>query len=119
MSEEHEDDISLSDIEQETKYKGELHYELILGRQINRIAIFREVNIKQYASAIDTLIIMLPKDLRRTAKQKREKLDLKIVDYNGINDEKQGKYDELWETVNVSLDDRGLFFKTASFKRGA
>ena len=120
MTEENENDdnITLGEIEKATQFKGELNYELILSKQINRIAIYREVNIKQYASSIDTLIIMLAKDLRREAKKERDRLGLILGDYDNMNKDRQRKYDDLWIYVNDLLEDNKLIFKKASFARG-
>lgn len=118
MGEEDNDTFSVRDMEQAMIYKDSLNYQLILGKQIDRIARFRDMNLKQYASSIDTLIIMLSKDMRGQAINKRNTLGLKAGDYDGMNIIKQSKYDELWITVNNILENNSLIFKTRSYEHG-
>jgi hypothetical protein len=115
---EDDDDVSLSDFEHATRFKSELNYELILGKQINRCAMYRDVNIKQYASSIDTLINMLPDELRTNARKKREKLGLTKANYDGMTSEKLILWDDLWIFINKDLEDHNLIFRTSSFERG-
>lgn len=77
MTDETDDDLTIIDVEKATQYKDKLNYQIILGKQINRIAIYRDINIKQYASSIDTFITMLdPDEISPVVKKKREQLGL-------------------------------------------
>jgi|WetSurMetagenome_2_1015567.scaffolds.fasta_scaffold154193_2 hypothetical protein len=119
MTEEIDDDLTIADVEKATQFKDSLNYQIIIGKQINRIAIYRDVNIKQYASAIDTLIIMLdPDEIYPMVKAKREKLNLDPCNYDGMNIEKQKKYDDLWVFIHKQLKDHGLIFRTSNYDRG-
>jgi len=118
MTEEEDDDLKLSDFEHSTRFKSELNYELILGKQINRCAMYRDVNIKQYASSIDTLINMLPTELRNNARKKRDKLGLAKANYDGMTSDKLQLWDELSTFINQDLEDHNLIFRTSSFERG-
>jgi hypothetical protein len=113
-----DDDITPQDFEHASKFKSELNYELILGKQINRVALFRDINIKQYASSIDTLIIMLPEELRNNARKMQTKLGIEPSNYDGMNSEKLKKWDELWTFINLDLEDHNLIFKTSTFEVG-
>jgi hypothetical protein len=120
MTEEIDNDLTIEDVEKSTQFKDSLNYQIILGKQINRIAIYRDVNIKQYASAIDTLIIMLdPDEIYPAVKKKRETLNLEPCNYDGMNIEKQKKYDELWVFIHKQLKMHGLIFKTSNLDRGS
>ena len=115
---EDDNEITPSDYEHAAKFKGELNYELILGKQINRVAMFRDTNIKQYASSIDTLVIMLAEELRANARKKQQKLGISPSVYEGMNNDKMRLWDELWTFINQDLEDHNLIFKTASFEIG-
>jgi len=116
--EDDDDDLTLADLDHSTRFKSELNYELILGKQINRVAMYRDVNIKQYASSIDTLIIMLPGELRNNARKMQSKLLIEKGSYDGMNTERLKQWDELWTFINGDLEDHDLIFKTASYEVG-
>ena len=119
MTEEADDDLTITDVEKFTQFKDSLNYQIILGKQINRIAIYRDVNIKQYASSLDTFIIMLdPDEIYPAVKRKRDQLGLEPCNYDSMNIEKQKKYDELWVFIHKQLKDHGLIFKSSNFERG-
>jgi len=115
---EEDETFSVRDIERAAIYKDNLNYQLILGKQIDRIARFRDMSLKQYASSIDTLIIMMAKDMRGPAIKKRNDTGLKPGDYDNMNQEKQNRYDELWIYVNNMLEDHGMIFRTQQFDHG-
>jgi hypothetical protein len=113
------DDLTIGDIEKATQFKDSLNYQILLGKQINRIAIYRDINIKQYASSIDTFIIMLdPDEIYPAVKKKRDALGLELCNYDGMNIDKQKKYDELWVFIHKQLKDHGLIFRSSSFEHG-
>lgn len=119
MTDETDDDLTIIDVEKATQYKDKLNYQIILGKQINRIAIYRDINIKQYASSIDTFITMLdPDEISPVVKKKREQLGLESCNYNGMNEEKQKKYDELLIFILKRLKDHGLIFPSSNIERG-
>lgn len=117
---EEDDGLTIGDIEKATQFKDSLNYQIILAKQINRIAIYRDVNIKQYASSVDTLIIMLdPDEIYPPVKKKRDSLGLEPCNYDGMNPEKQKKYDELWIFIHKQLKMHGLIFKTSNLDHGS
>lgn len=103
----------------EQYYRGAINYESILGNQITRVAVFRDTNIKQYASSIETLIFMCPKAIRNTAIKKRDELKLSSCEYDSITPDRMKLYDGLWRFVNEELENRDLIFKTKTFEIGS
>lgn len=118
MSDEKNDDLTPSEIEAAVQYKGEMNQELLLMKQMNRIAVFREINDKQYAGAVDNLGLMVMKDLRSQVDKKRSQLGLTLGSYNGMNEEKKVLYDKLWVSIMDILEDSNIIYRKSSFGRG-
>ena len=101
------------------RYKGVVNYEAILGSHINRIATYRDIDPKKYASSVETFILMCPDDIRQDCIKQIQRLGLKKATYDNMNSNKMILYDELWSYVNERLERKAnLIFKTAEYEVG-
>lgn len=95
------------------RYQKSIDYEQILFNQMNRIAQFRSnKDVDHYEFSIDTLIFMLPRELRERVMMYKK--DEGIV----YNTTKEGivRYDDLWRFVNNVLEESNLIFRTSYIK---
>ena len=89
-------------------FRGELNYETLLSSQINRIAASRAMDLMVYQLNVDTLVFMLPNELRSKLLQYRKERDLRPRP----DEANREKYDEFWIEVNRTLEQDGnLIFK--------
>ncbi len=88
----------------EEGYRGQLDAEGLLLMQMNRIAMYRDSDIKRYCSSIETLIIISPRKVREKALIKIKELGLMRGNYSTVTMEKQILYDDLWIYVNELLE---------------
>lgn len=101
------------EFERQSKFQQKLDYESIIIQQMGRIAQFRSSDsLKSYEISIETLILMLPDNLRVEAK---EFMKEKGIDRNISNVGKQN-YDDLWEFVNRLLEENNLIYHTKYIK---
>jgi len=108
-----ENDISY---EKEERYRGRIEYESILGQHIFKISQYRDKDLKQYASSIETFILMCPLEIRKKGLDKLRNLGLENCNYNSMNEDRMKKYDELWIYVNELLETENLIFKSSYIK---
>jgi len=101
-----------------TNYSGLINQEGILVAHINHMAVYRDSNINQYASSIETFIIMCPKNIRDEAMNKLRELGLRRGGTIKINDKDQRAYDDLWIYTNELLEKNNLIFKTGTYLIG-
>lgn len=99
-------------------YKGIIEIEGILGTHIVHVMQYRDKNLKQYASSIETLIIACPTGIRNKGLKKLTELGLKRCEYEGMSSNKMRLYDDLWIYINELLEESNLIFKTGSFEIG-
>lgn len=99
-------------------YRKELPIEPILGGQLTRIAVYRDTNLKQYASSIDTMILLCPDVIRKEMAKKRSELNLSSCEYENINPDKMRLYDDLWALINNELEIRNLIYKKSKYEIG-
>jgi len=93
------------------KYRKPLDYEKLLLDQISSISHYRnERKYQNYIVSIETLIIMLPNELRKTVMVYKK--DNEIVYSLGNKD----KYDNLWLYINQLLEENNIIFKTSFIK---
>lgn len=88
----------------EEGYRGQLDAEGLLLMQMNRIAMYRDSDIKRYCSGIETIIIISPRKVREKAFTKLSELGLRRGDYNTVTMDKLILYDDLWIYVNELLE---------------
>jgi len=98
------------------KYQQSIRYEDIIAGHISAIAKYRDEKTKQYASSVETLILMCPKEIRKDGFKKMEELKIIRCDYDNINNDKKRQYDDLWQYINELLEDQNLIFKTGYIK---
>lgn len=98
-------------------YKGIINYEQILGSHITKMSIFRDTNLKQYCSSVETFILMTPKGIRAKCFLKLKEMGLIRGDYSTPN-LKVLKYDDLWAFTNELLEKENLIFKSGVFETG-
>ena len=105
-------------IDRERHYRNELPAEqLLLGHMI-RVAIFRDKELKKYASSLDTLVLLLPVKIKIEAKKKRKELQIVIGDYDNMNAAKQRIYDDLLDFIIQELESEDIIWKQAGFAKG-
>jgi len=110
--------MTRDDKQTRSNYSGLINQEGILVAHINHMAVYRDSNINQYASSIETFIIMCPKNIRNEALEKLKQLGLKRGGYIKITDKDQLAYDNLWIYTNELLEKNNLIFKTGTFEIG-
>ena len=107
------------DAAKQSHYKGVINYEAILGGQITRVALYRDTNLKRYASAVETYALMCPPDIAEKAIKHLSELGLTRCEYEGMNKQKEVLYDDLFLFINDTLkNDANLIFKTSVFETG-
>lgn len=100
-------------------YRGVINYENILGGQITRAAVYRDIDVKKYASSIETYLLMCPPDICDEAILRLSEIGLVRCEYDNMNSKKQLLYDDLWRFINRKLkEETNLIFKTGSFEVG-
>jgi len=111
--------INDNDVIKKKEYKGDLNYEAILAAQVNRIATYRDSDIRQYASSIETYALMCPPEICDLALSRLVRLGLLRCDYSGLTPERLKLYDDLFRYINVQLKEvAGIIFKTSSYEIG-
>jgi len=96
----------------DSRYQNIINYENLLGQQINRIAEARtSKHHETYQEAIDTLVFMLPEDMRQDALRFKDEHDIKYE----MSNEGKMKYDKLWRHCNILLEKGNLIFKVARY----
>ena len=117
MTEPNEYTIAVKDLKRK-EFKDRINYEAILAAQINRMAMYRDTNLKQYASSVESFILMLPPSISEQAMDELDRLGLTRGEYNSMTIDKLVLYDKLWAITNVLLKNEGLIFKQSSYEIG-
>lgn len=96
-----------------SKFQQKIDYETVLLQQMGRIAQHRSSgDLKQYESSIDTLVLMLPSEVRNKAIVFKKENDISYkIELVG-----KKKYDILWEYINQLLEDNNLIYHTKYVK---
>jgi len=100
----------------EDAYKGQLDAEGLLLMHMNRIAVYRDTDIRRYCSSIETLSIMCPRNIREKAILKINELGLQRGRYGSITEDKLVIYDDLLIYVNELLEKHHMIWKTKTVK---
>ena len=99
--------------ERQEKYQKPIDYETILGHQMSRIAQYRSNKERElYEESVDTLLIMLPKNLRDKALSFKQQEHI----YYDMSEAGKIKYDTLWIQINEALEEHNLIYKTSYLK---
>ena len=97
-----------------TSKKGLVPYENQLSSFVFFLARLRVEDIKKYQLGVNTLIVLLPKELREKAQAYKKENNID----NLYTEEGAVVYDRLWEYINELLESDGWIFKKSSFDIG-
>lgn len=100
----------------QAKYQAGLNYEAILAGHMADIAKYREKHPRMYASSIETLILMCPREIRGKAQKRMHELNIGEGKYTGLNPSHIRLYDQLWQYVSELLEEHNLIFRTSYIK---
>lgn len=117
MTNDNEFTVDVKDLKKR-EYKDRINYEAILAAQINRMAVYRDTNLKQYASSVESFILMCPPSISKDGFEELKKLGLVRGMYDSMTIDKLVKYDQLWTIVNDLLKKEGLIFKQSTYEIG-
>ena len=92
-------------------FKSQLDAEALLLMHMNRIAMFRDNNDKQYCSSIETFILLCPRYVRDKAMEHIKDLGIKRGDYSNVTMEKKLIYDDLFVFVNELLEKQRMIWR--------
>lgn len=97
-------------------FKNQLDAEGLLGMHMNRVAIFRDSDIRRYCSSIETLIILCPRVIKSKAFNKMEELGLQRGIYSSVNDARLVLYDDLLIHITELLENDHMIWKKKTVK---
>ena len=100
----------------EDAFKSQLDAEGLLLMHMNRIAIFRDTDMKRYCSSVETLILMCPRNIRDRSIDYMKQLGLQRGMYSSITDDKRVLYDDLLIYINEQLEKQRMIWKKRSIK---
>ena len=100
------------------EYKGLINYEAILGGHLNRVAGYRDLDPRRYASSVETFALMCPPAIARDCLKQLKEIGLMHGIYDTITTERMLLYDKLWLFINEELSKAGLIFKTSTYDVG-
>lgn len=100
----------------EDAFKTQLDAEALLLMHMNRIAMYRDTNDKQYCSSVETFILLCPRYIREKAIDKIQELGLQRGNYNTVTPEKKIQYDDLLMHINELLEKQKMIWKKRSIK---
>ena len=100
----------------EEGFKNQLDAEGLLLMHMNRIAIYRDTDIRRYCSSIETLILLCPRNMREKAIDKLHELGLIRGRYLTITEDKLVTYDDLLVYVNELLEKGHMIWKKKTTK---
>jgi hypothetical protein len=92
-------------------FKSQLDAEALLLMHMNRIAVFRDTNDKQYCSSIETFILLCPRYVRDKGMEHITELGIRRGDYSNITPEKKIIYDNLFIFVNELLEKQRMIWR--------
>lgn len=101
----------MSDDYYEDAFKTQLDAEALLLMHMNRIAIYRDTNAKQYCSSVETLILLCPRYVRDKSLEKVRDMGLRRGDYGNITEEKKIQYDDLLIFINELLEKQRMIWR--------
>ena len=97
-------------------FKSQLDAEALLLMQMNRIAMFRDSDLKRYCSSVETFILMCPRTIRDKALSRLHELGLIRGQYKNITEEKLIVYDDLYMYVEELLEKNRMIWKKKNIK---
>ena len=97
-------------------FKNQLDAESLLLTHLNRVSVFRDVNIKSYCSSVETLVLMTPRKIRDKAMDYMAENKVEHGNYENITRERLLMYDRLLVFVNTLLEKDRMIWKKRSIK---
>ncbi len=101
---------------EEDSYKKQLDSESLLAMQLNRCAMYRDKNIKQYCSSVETLSLLCPRKIRNKILEQFKILKLIRGRYGVIDEDKLVTYDNLLIFINELLEKDKMIWKKREIK---
>ena len=92
-------------------FKSQLDAEALLLMHMNRIAINRDTNIKQYCSSVETLLLISPRSVRDRGFEYMNQHSIVRGRYGSITDEKVIQYDDLLIYINEQLEKQRMIWR--------
>jgi hypothetical protein len=92
-------------------FRSQLDAESLLLMHMNRIAIYRDTDMKRYCSAVETLILLCPRRIRDRGINHMKELGLQRGMYSSITDDKRVVYDDLLIFINEELEKQRMIWK--------
>lgn len=109
-----------TEIEKQKNYIRKINYESILGGQITRAMMARDVAPAQYATSIETYLIFCPKSTRDKGFNYMKDIGLdRRTEKDDLNRDVLIKIDDLAIHINTLLEkDENIIFASSSFAIG-
>lgn len=99
------------DIFYDDAFKSQLDAEGLLLMHMNRIAVYRDTDPKQYCSSVETLILLCPRFVREKSMEQLQSMGIRRGDYSNITHEKKIIYDDLLIFVNELLEKQRMIWR--------
>lgn len=100
----------------EEPFRNTLDIENLLLRHMNRMAIYRDTDLRRYCSSIETFILICPGKIRGKAFEKLKEIGLIRGRYTSISEDKLVQYDNLYIFINEQLEKNKMIWKSRSVK---
>jgi hypothetical protein len=100
----------------EDSFKNQLDVEGLLLMHMNRIAMYRDTDIKRYCSGVETLILLCPRNIREKVFQFMDEQKMIRGKYDAVTEERLVIYDDLHIFINEQLEKNHMIWKTRSVK---
>ena len=97
-------------------FKSQLDAESLLLMHMNRIAMYRDTDMKRYCSSVETLILLCPRNIRDKGLNYMQELKMVRGIYRDLADDKRVTYDELLIFINEQLEKQHMIWKKKSTK---
>lgn len=97
-------------------FKSQLDAEGLLLMHMNRIAMYRDTDPKQYCSSVETFIILCPRYVREKGMLKMKEMNITRCDYSNITHDKKIIYDDLLMYINELLEKQKMIWKKRSVR---
>lgn len=96
--------------------KSQLDAESLLLTHLNRVGVFRDIDIRRYCSSVETLILMCPRKIRDKALSHMDDEKMLRVEYENVTKDKMKKFDDLLIYVNEQLEKDRMIWKKRNVK---
>ena len=97
-------------------FKSQLDAEALLLMHMNRIAMYRDTDIKKYCSSVETFILLCPRYIREKALIRIHEVGLVRGRYQTITENMLITYDDLLMYINELLEKQKMIWKKRSVR---